>query len=322
MLIRFGYVAMSMFVQNASPSKTMTATQFEKLPDREAAIRKLERITSENLANTLRILSHNRAHDIEVYRFSSKLIPLIGHSLLQGWNPLEHETIQEGFARIGDYVNKYQMRTSFHPDHFTVFSTPRNEVLESSIAILNRHVTMFELMGLDTDAKCNIHIGGTYGDKQSAYDRFIRQLGGLERRILDRMTLENDDKTFTALETLTACEHLQVPMVLDLHHHQVNNKGEVIDQLWPRIVATWPHPDRLPPKIHVSSPRNDLDQRAHADFVEPHHLLNFLRTIAQETPKLDIMIEAKKKDEALFRLVEQLSQQPHVERVNQASIVL
>ena len=322
MLIRFGYVAMSMFVQNASPSKMMTVTQFEKLSDREAAIRKLERITSENLANTLRILSHNRAHDIEIYRFSSKLIPLIGHSLLEGWNPLERKTIQEDFARIGDYVNKYQMRTSFHPDHFTVLSTPRDEVLQSSIHILNRHVTMFEAMGLDTDAKCNIHIGGIYGNKQSAYARFIRQFGALDRRILDRMTLENDDKTFTAAETLTACEHLQVPMVLDLHHHQVNNDGEEINQLWPRIVATWPYPNRLPPKIHVSSPRSDSDPRAHADFVEPQNLLNFLLAIAPMTPKLDIMIEAKKKDEALFRLVEQLSQQLNVERINQATIVL
>ena len=88
MLIRLGYVAMSTVVKNASPSKTMTATNFSKLLDREAAIRKLERIGAENLHNTLSLLKHNRAHDIMVFRFSSRFIPLIGHEMLGDWDPI------------------------------------------------------------------------------------------------------------------------------------------------------------------------------------------------------------------------------------------
>ncbi len=49
MLVRFGYVAMSVIVQNASPSRTMTATYFKKQADREAAVRKLESLAKENL---------------------------------------------------------------------------------------------------------------------------------------------------------------------------------------------------------------------------------------------------------------------------------
>ncbi len=58
-LIRLGYVAMSMELKNASPSKTMTFSQFQKIDNRKAAIRKLERIALENLENTLRMLKHN-----------------------------------------------------------------------------------------------------------------------------------------------------------------------------------------------------------------------------------------------------------------------
>ncbi|UQZ84040.1 putative UV damage endonuclease [Paenibacillus konkukensis] len=82
MIVRLGYVAMSMLVSGASPSKTMTATSFNKLADREAGIRKLERIAAKNIHNTLRLLKHNRAYDIEMYRCSSKLIPLLGHPAL------------------------------------------------------------------------------------------------------------------------------------------------------------------------------------------------------------------------------------------------
>ena len=49
MIVRFGFVAMSMLLENASPSRTMTFASFSKLDDREAALRKLERTAEENL---------------------------------------------------------------------------------------------------------------------------------------------------------------------------------------------------------------------------------------------------------------------------------
>lgn len=69
-IVRLGYVAMSMELKNASPSKTMTFTQFKKIDDRRAAIRKLERIALLNLHNTLRVLKHNAA-------FGHSFLPLI-----------------------------------------------------------------------------------------------------------------------------------------------------------------------------------------------------------------------------------------------------
>ncbi|GIP34727.1 UV DNA damage repair endonuclease UvsE [Paenibacillus sp. J2TS4] len=349
MIVRFGYVAMSVVVKNASPSRTMTATQFAKLPDREAAVRKLERIAEENLHNTLRLLRHNRAYDIHMYRFSSRLIPLIGHEMLRDWNPFP--ILADKFAEVGDYVRQNGMRTSFHPDHYTVLSSPREEVVRSSVDDLRRHVRMLDAMGLDETAKCNIHIGGAYGDREQSLNRFIEQFRRLDDSIQRRLTLENDDKTYTALETLTACESLGVPMVLDIHHHQVNDGGADILDFWPRILKTW-EPERkqaeplgaptavkpvkdgkgmngsskkgllpaLPPKIHVSSPRSSKEPRAHADYVDRNQLLGFLRPIAAITPRLDVMIEAKKKDGALFQLMDELKEEANVRVVDQATI--
>ncbi|WP_282939391.1 UV DNA damage repair endonuclease UvsE [Paenibacillus sp. RC67] len=325
MIVRLGYVAMSMLVSNASPSKTMTATNFNKLGDKAAAIRKLERIAMENIHNTLRLLKHNRAYDIAMYRCSSKLIPLIGHESLEGWDPMP--VLRDSFIELGSYAREHAMRLSFHPDHFTVLSTPREVVLHNSLADLDRHVGMLEAMGLDESAKCNIHVGGTYGNKATASKRFIERFTNLTDRIRHRITLENDDKTFTALETLQICEEVGAPMVLDIHHHQVNHeegKGNAAE-LWPRILQTWRNEKAqgsdqpLPPKIHVSSPKNDKDPRSHADFIDAPALLAFLRSIAPLTPRLDVMIEAKKKDEALFKLMKDLSQQAEVTVLNQAS---
>ncbi|MFH5187159.1 UV DNA damage repair endonuclease UvsE [Paenibacillus sp. TAB 01] len=326
MIVRLGYVAMSMRVHNASPSKTMTATNFAKLEDRAAAIRKLERIAAENLHNTLRLLKHNKAHDIELYRCSSKLIPLWSHEMLQGWDPLS--VLKDDFAELGAYAKENGMRLSFHPDHFTVLSTPRAEVLRNSQQDLSNHTAMLEAMGLDLSGKNNIHIGGTYGNKATAMKRFIEHFMELPDPIRLRMTLENDDKTFTALETLEACEKVGAPMVLDIHHHQVNHNGESAAELWPRILHTWngqtkqASAEALPPKIHVSSPKNDKDIRSHADFIDASTLYDFLRSIASYTPNLDVMIEAKMKDEALFQLMEDICRLSGVARLTQASFEL
>ncbi|MFC5450706.1 UV DNA damage repair endonuclease UvsE [Paenibacillus aestuarii] len=331
MIVRLGYVAMSTVIENASPSRTMTATNFSKIADREAAIRKLERLGAENLHNSLRLLKHNRVHDIMVFRFSSKLIPLIGHELLQGWEPIA--ILADEFREIGDYVKQHGMRVSFHPDHFTVLSTPREDVLTNSIADLERHTAMLDAMGLGPEALSNIHVGGAYGDKEKSGERFVLNFQSLRPEIQKRVTLENDDKTFNSLETLEIAERVGAPMVLDIHHHEVNNNGEEAHELWPRILRTWepkaeelsqadPGAPELPPKIHVSSPKSESSPRSHADYVEAGPLYAFLREIAPLTPKLDIMIEAKMKDGALFKLMEDMKQLPGVTVLNQASFEL
>ncbi|KAA8997147.1 UV DNA damage repair endonuclease UvsE [Paenibacillus spiritus] len=313
MIVRFGYVAMSTMIPDCSPSKTMTMASFRKLDDREAAIRRLESIARGNLHNTLRLLKHNAGSDIRVYRMTSKLVPLATHPDLADWDPMT--ALAADFAEVGAYATDKGIRVSFHPDHFTVLSTPRPEVLAASVRDLEHHVDMLEAMNLPATAKNNIHIGGAYGDKPTASDRFARHFRELPERLQKRITLENDDKTFNAPETLAVCLDLGVPMVLDIHHQWVNNDGERPWELWPAILRTWqtplaladvPEGGTLPPKIHVSSPRGPSDLRSHADGVEPAPLLSFLKRIAADTPAVDVMIEAKAKDGALFGLMEEL----------------
>jgi UV DNA damage endonuclease len=307
MIVRFGYVAMSVELENASPSRTMTMATFSKLGNRDAGLQRLERIAKENLHNTLRLLKHNRYMGVHVYRLTSKLIPLATHTDLADWDP--YPALAAEFAEVGAFVREHGMRVSFHPDHYTVLSTPRPEVFAHSIQDLNHHVTMFERMGLDERATCNIHIGGTYGNKAASGRRFIEQFRTLAPRITRRITLENDDKTFTAAETLQICEQVGVPMVLDLHHHAVNNpEGDKAGMLWPGILRTWDrrYEGALPPKIHISSPKSDTDPRSHADYIEPGPLLSFLKEIAPATPAIDVMIEAKRKDESLLRLMDEI----------------
>jgi UV DNA damage endonuclease len=78
MKIRFGYIANALGLWDASPSKTLTFARYSILPKNER-MEKLKSVTAQNLQHTKRILYYNIAHEIELYRFSSSIVPLATH---------------------------------------------------------------------------------------------------------------------------------------------------------------------------------------------------------------------------------------------------
>ncbi|HEU4964957.1 MAG TPA: UV DNA damage repair endonuclease UvsE [Bacilli bacterium] len=322
MKIRLGFVAMSVQLKNASPSQTMTVTNFEKIMDREAALRKITRIAASNVQNSLRVLRHAVAHEIRVYRFSSKLVPLLGHALTEDWD--FWTKLGPEFEEVGRFVKEHQVRVSFHPEHFTLLNSMKEEVVASSIADLERHGKMLELMGLDERAKLVMHVGGSYKDKEKSLARFVENWGLVPESVKARVTLENDDKTYTARETLGLCERIGVPMVLDIHHHRCNREEDSdLRELAPRVFRTW-EGTGLVPKVHVSSPKGtstEAQMRSHADTIEVGDLVPFLDLVRELDVDLDVMVEAKRKDEAAFRLGDELGKVDGVKRIDGGSFL-
>jgi UV DNA damage endonuclease len=316
MLVRLGYVAMSMNLQNASPSKTMTFAQFLKQKDKEAAIRKLELISKTNINNCLRLLKHNKAHDISFFRLSSKLIPLANHEELKDWNFMK--PLKEELDQLGEFALKNNMRIDFHPDHFVILNSVDEELLKSSVKTLKMHYQLLKSMNINTEHRCVIHVGGGYDDKEKSLEQLIENFGSVPSPIQKMLMFENDDTTFTFDETLFACEKLGVPIVFDYHHHLVNHVNEQWTDNWGRAVNTWTVSE-LPMKMHISSPRDDKDIRAHADYVDSSMFLTFLNEIYGSVKHIDCMIEAKQKDNALFKLMKDLKSHPSVEIVNDSS---
>lgn len=309
MQVRFGFVAMSTLLKDASPSKTMTLTQFRKLPDREAALARLTRIAAENLRNTLRILRHANSLGIGIYRFSSRLIPLYGHEETAGWDPFPE--LEGGFKAIGDFVREKGMRVSFHPDHFVVLNSVREAVLEASIRTLALHEHMTQAMGLGPEVKLVLHVGSGAGGHDEAFERLRHGWARVPPSLRERIVLENDDRTFPPEEVLSLCQSLSVPMVLDIHHALIHPGELPLSELLGPIVGTWERTG-LPPKVHVSSPQEGGNRRAHADFVRAGDVRPFLTLAAQSTDVLDIMVEAKMKDQAVIRLVKDVGALPEI----------
>jgi UV DNA damage repair endonuclease len=47
-----------------------------------------------------------------------------------------------------------------------------------------------------------LHVGGSYGDKEQAKERFIYAYNGLSSGIKDKLCLENDHTTFTIADVV------------------------------------------------------------------------------------------------------------------------
>ncbi|WP_432361329.1 UV DNA damage repair endonuclease UvsE [Sporosarcina sp. UB5] len=318
-IVRLGFVAMSMELKNASPSKTMTLTQFQKTEDREAAIRKLERIALTNLENSHRILKHNHFNEIHFYRFSSRLIPLADHEELAGWDYMQ--PLKGKLAEIGKFVKEHKMRVDFHPDHFVVINSPNRDVLINSVKNLKMHYLLLKGMKINPTHRCVLHVGGNYKDTEKSLERFVENWSDVPLAIQQMIMLENDDTSFTLEDTLYLCEKLGIPLIFDYHHHLAHHREDNWEEHWNRVVDTW-KTSPLPIKMHISSPKSEDKFRHHSDFVDVDMFFKFLNEIKGTVPQIDCMIEAKQKDKALFTLMKQIKARKHVEMIDGSSFYL
>lgn len=315
MKIRFGYVSHAITLWEASPAKTITYTRYKQLSAKEQKA-KLLQVTSENIRNTLRMLHYNIAHQIQVYRFSSSIVPLATHPDVF-WDFVK--PFKKEWKKIGDLVKHHQLRVSFHPNQFTLFTSPREEVTRNAVIDMEYHYNMLKAMGIEKESVINIHIGGAYGDKTLTLERFHESIKSLPLNIKDVMTLENDDKTYNTEETLDVCRKENIPLVFDYHHHMANLGEKPLESLLPSIFETWDRRN-LKPKIHISSPKSEKAFRSHADFVDPEFIKPMIDLLKTFNRDVDFMIEAKGKDQALLKLVDDLSKIRGVKRTGGAEL--
>ncbi|MEK4650134.1 UV DNA damage repair endonuclease UvsE [Niallia sp. FSL W8-0954] len=315
MKIRFGYVANALGLWDASPSKALTFSRYSALPKQEAT-EKLLAVTAQNLKNTKRILYYNAANEIPLYRLSSSLVPLATHPDVD-WDFIT--PFQEQWRELGQLVKQFKLRVSFHPNQFTLFTSPREEVTINAIKDMTFHYKMLEAMDALDTSLINIHIGGAYGDKDTSLQRFQQNIQQLPMVIKNQMTLENDDKTYNVRETLITCEQENIPMILDYHHHMANKEDIDLALYLERIFKTWKN-HRMVPKVHISSPKSTLAFRSHADFVSFDFVLPFLKMAKNLNQDFDIMIEAKQKNLAMFKLIEDITSIRGVKRISGGTI--
>jgi len=245
-----------------------------------------------NLACLEKILVYNVRHGMLFFRITSDLVPFASHPVCTF--PWQDE-FAGVFEKTGEYIRQHGFRISMHPDQFVLLNAPDKGVLQRSIADLGYQVQVLDLMGLDRSAKVQVHVGGVYGDKPAAIDRFVKQYDLLDTPIRDRLVIENDERLYTLSDCLAIHELTGIPVIADTFHHSLYNTGEQFTALLDPVRKTWKAHDGIP-MIDYSSQEPGKRVGAHALHIEAEDFRQFLRET--RPADFDIMLEIKDKEKS------------------------
>jgi len=269
---------------------------------KERGICELKRRVYQNIEDLIKMIEWNEQNGIKVFRLTSELFP---HKTNPNVEDYTYDFVKDNLLAVGDLSRKYNQRLTFHPGFHNVVGTPTEDTFQKTINDLNYHCEVLDMMKMDKHSVLVIHGGGVYDDKAKTLDRWCVNYYRLPINIQKRLVLENCEKNFSIKDCLYISEIVGVPVVFDTHHFECyellhpQESFEIPDNYISEVLKTWKS-SGIKPKFHVSEQGSGKCGH-HSDYVEtiPDYLLNIPEKYGIH---IDIMIEAKKKDLAIFKL--------------------
>jgi UV DNA damage endonuclease len=238
------------------------------------------------------LIEYNIRNGIKLFRISSDLMPF-GSSVaaVLPW----HSIYAEKLTAIGTKIQSAGMRVSMHPGQYTVLNSPDEPVARRAVQDLDYHEKVLSCLGLGPEHKIILHLGGVYGDKNQAIDRFVSRYKELTPAVKSRLVLENDDKLFNIGDVLETATNAGMPVVYDFLHNAVNPTDESSTDIdWIRKCSkTWKKSDG-PQKIHYSQQSHAKKPGAHSESIQIDTFLEFYQKLSGMD--IDIMLEVKDKN--------------------------
>ncbi|MBA3414848.1 MAG: UV DNA damage repair endonuclease UvsE [Chloroflexia bacterium] len=265
-----------------------------------------------------RIFDYLADTEIRMYRISSDIAPYVTHPEM----PQFHRQIEEcrdELAALGKKARRLDLRLSMHPSQYIVLNAVDERIAAAAVGDFVYHAEFLDGLALGPEAKIVTHVGGVYGDRAAAMDRWVVAYEGLPDGVRRRLVLENDEVSWPVADTLAIHARTGVPLVFDNLHHAVLNPAAMPEpEALRACLATWP-PGQMP-KIHYSTQRvaeREVTRRVratgekrtstqpakagqHDEYIDGDQFVTFLR--ASDGLPFDVMLEAKQKDLALLAL--------------------
>lgn len=284
--LRLGYACLNTLV--GSPARTIRLAK--------ATPERLRELLAANLETLEAILRWNHANDIRVFRVSSNTVPLASHPRASfPWR----EELGERFAELGDLMHGAGMRLSTHPGPYTVPASADEAIAAAAVRELDYHGELMSAFGLDRSHKIVLHLGGGAGDRESWLDRFARVLRCLAPETRSRLILENDER-WSFADVLPVAFELNVPVVFDVFHHEVNGSLPKLGvrELVELAGETWREADGRQ-EVHFSTQAPGRRAGAHADTLDLRRFRRFAEQV-DDLP-LDCVLEVKDKEQSVLQ---------------------
>jgi UV DNA damage endonuclease len=300
--IQLGLVCLNTVLRAQKPFSVFASRKMIIRTVKEKGIAQLKAKITQNLKDVLTMMDWNEENGIKVFRLSSELFPHKSNPKVEDYT---FDFALDLLKQIGEKSKKYNQRLTFHPGQYNVVGTPNKKAFEQTCIDLKYHADVLDLMGLDNNSVMVVHGGGIYGDKEATKKRWCDQYKLLPENVQKRLVLENCEKCFSIKDCLDISKIVNVPVVFDTHHfecYKLLHPDEKCSVSWwyiPQILKTWKSRN-IKPKFHVSE--QGLGRVGHhSDYVEiiPEYLLKIPELFKID---IDIMIEAKMKEQAIFKL--------------------
>lgn len=314
MKVRLGYVALSKALDDVTTSSTITYTNYI---NKNYNTSKLLEITKNNLDSLYEIIKYNVKNNFHFYRLTSKLVPLATHDKVD----FDYITpLLDEYKKIGKLINDNNIRVDTHPDQYAVLNSMDSKIVKNTVEILEYHYKIMDAIGIK-DKIIILHVGSSACGKKASITRFINNFNKLPDHIKKCIAVENDDKVYNIKDVLELCHKINVPMVLDYHHFICNNEKEDINDYLKEIIDTW---DGKIPKMHFSSPKSKLKKefRSHSDYINKECFIKFINILKKQDKDIDIMLEAKAKDDAVSRLARYLKYETNYKFLDETTFII
>jgi len=244
----------------------------------------------ENLACLRKTLAFNLERGFLFFRIGSQLVPFASHPVCTfDWQ----NYFADQFCQLGEWIKAHNMRISMHPDQFVLLNALDKNIVKNSVAELAYHCQVLDLLGLDCTAKVQIHLGGVYGDRGAAKERFVAVYRQLPDFVRARLAIENDDHRFDLVDCFEVHEKTGIPVIFDSFHHECMSRGEAVQDALALATKTWADEDGVP-ITDYSSQKEDGRKGSHTHSIDLMHFRAYLR--ATQGIDFDIMLEIKDKE--------------------------
>jgi len=261
-------------------------------------LRYASELTLSNVRALKRLIEWNNDNSIKVFRVSSDIAPW---SSEYDWDELpDISMIREVLSESGKIALAAGQRLSFHPGPFNCLTSKKPGVVKNAVRDLTTHGDLMDMLHQprNHNSKINIHIGGAYGDRTSALDRWIENFDLLPESVKSRLTVENDDRpNLYSVKMLydSIYEKLKVPIVFDSLHFECGPQDQTYKEAIDLAVSTWPSDIR--PVCHHSNSKKLYEDptkmyKAHSNY--------YYTPFDSCGHSVDVSLEAKAKEKALL----------------------
>ncbi len=261
---------------------------------------RLEATVQSNLNCLERILDYNVENGLLFFRISSDIIPFASHPCCDfDWK----SCFSAQLLGLGRKIADADIRISMHPDQFVVINSLKPVVVQRSIEELEYHCIFLDSMQLPQSAKIQIHLGGVYGDKDSALRRFIEVSATLSPNLRRRLVIENDERLYGIEDCLFVHRETGFPVLFDNFHHQCYGSDRQLEESLLGAAATWGAGDGVP-MMDYSSQLRDGRVGSHATSIEIEKFATFVTSVVAAGLDPDIMLEIKDKEASALKAVQ------------------